>query len=57
METEKKIMELDNETHEMILVLRYIDWMTWEDIGSRLYCSAATIKRKHEKAISELRFT
>ena len=55
-ETEKTIMALNDESYEMILVMRYLDWMTWEDIGSRLYCSAATIKRKHEKALELLIF-
>lgn len=53
-ETERTIMDLNDESYEMILVMRYLDWMTWEDIASRLYCSAATIKRKHEKAIALL---
>ncbi len=39
----------------MILIMRYIDWMTWEDIAERLYFSKATIKRKHEKAIELLK--
>ena len=56
-ESEKTIMALNDESYEMILVMRYLDWMTWEDIADKLYCSAATIKRKHERAISELKFT
>lgn len=55
-ETERTIMDLNDESYEMILVMRYFDWMTWEDIASRLYCSAATIKRKHERAIGLLKF-
>ena len=55
-ETERTIMALNDESYEMILVMRYLDWMTWEDIASRLYCSAATIKRKHERAIGLLKF-
>ena len=53
-ETETAISKLNDECSEMILFMRYLEWMTWEDIGSRLYCSAATIKRKHEKAIELL---
>jgi len=53
-ETEKTIMELNNELYEMILIMRYIEWMTWEDISDRLYFSVATIKRKHGKAIEAL---
>ncbi len=56
LETEKTIMELNDETYEMILIMRYLDWMKWNDIADRLYCSAATIKRKHEKAIGLLRY-
>ena len=54
-ETEQTIISLNNETYEMILIMRYIDWMTWEDIAARLYFSKATIKRKHEKAIECLK--
>ena len=53
-ETETAISKLNDECSEMILFMRYLEWMTWEDIGSKLYCSAATIKRKHEKAIELL---
>ncbi len=55
-ETERTIMALNDESYEMILVMRYLDWMTWEDIADKLYCSAATIKRKHERAICLLKF-
>jgi len=55
LETEETIAELNDECYEMILIMRYIDWMTWEDIADRLYCSIATIKRKHEKALRELK--
>ncbi len=54
LETEQTIMTLNNETYEMVLIMRYIDWMTWEDIAAKLYFSKATIKRKHEKAIEYL---
>ena len=40
-ETEQTIISLNNETYEMILIMRYIDWMTWEDIAARLYFSKA----------------
>lgn len=28
-ETERTIMALNDESYEMILVMRYLDWMTW----------------------------
>ena len=52
LETEQKIMVLNNECYEMILILRFIDWETYESIAKRLYFSKATIKRKLEKALS-----
>ncbi len=56
LETEKTIMELNDELYQMILIMRYIEWMTWQDISSKLYFSVPTIKRKHEKAILILKF-
>lgn len=55
LETEKTIMELNDELYQMILIMRYIEWMTWEDISNRLYFSVATIYRKIKMALS--RFT
>ena len=57
LETEKTIMELNDETYEMILIMRYLDWMKWDDIADRLYASVATVKRRHEKALELLNYT
>ena len=53
-ETERTIMALNNESYEMILVMRYLDWKKWEDIANRLYISIATVKRWHIKALELL---
>ena len=50
-ETERTIMSLNNESYEMILVMRYLDWKTWEDISSKLYSSPRTLRRRHDEAI------
>ena len=37
-----------------ILMLRYIDWLSWKEIQERLYLSESTRKRKHRAAIQAL---
>ena len=55
-EIEMVISKLEDETLQMILVYRYIDWMTWSEIAAKVYWSIATVKRKHEIAIEMLNF-
>ncbi len=50
-EIESTIAGLEDESLQMILVLRYIDWMTWGRISRRLNWSVATIKRRHDEAL------
>ena len=57
LETEKKIMDLNDETYIMILIMRYLEWQKWVDIANRLYASVATIKRRHERALTMLKTT
>lgn len=54
MEIEKAINSIQDEELQMILTYRYIDWLTWDEICGRIYCSLASVKRKHDKAINEL---
>ena len=51
LEIESVIATVDDECLEMILNYRYIDWLSWEEICNKVYCSLATVKRKHEKAL------
>lgn len=54
-EIETVISKLEDETLQMILVYRYIDWMTWSEIAVKVYYSDKTIRRKHDLAIDMLK--
>ena len=54
MEIERAINTVKDEELQMILTYRYIDWLTWDEICGKIYCSLASVKRKHEKAIETL---
>lgn len=45
------ISELEDPELERLLIYKYIDWMTWRQIADKMYCSQATIRRWHEKAV------
>ena len=53
-EIETVISKLKDETLQMILVYRYIDWLPWIEISNKVFWSIATVKRKHEIAIEML---
>ena len=45
------ISKVGNLDYEMVLTYRYLDWMSWGEIGSKIYMSVATVRRVHDKAI------
>ena len=45
---------LEDEHEQSVLLCRYMDWMTWEDIAGRLYVSVSTAKRWHNAALGHL---
>ena len=45
------IDELDDEQHKMVLIQRYIDWLSWNEIAAKMYVSLSTIKRWHRTAL------
>lgn len=45
------IESLENEDYKNILIMRYLDTLTWEEIASKMFYSLATIKRWHNKAL------
>jgi DNA-directed RNA polymerase specialized sigma subunit len=49
------IDELDETEHKKLLIYRYIDWMSWNEIAAKMYFSKATARRLHEKALVELK--
>jgi len=55
-EIETAIAKLEDETLQMILIYRYIDWLTWNEIATRVYYSDKTVRRKHDLAIGLLEF-
>ena len=40
-----KIEELENEDYKNVLVMRYLKYMSWDDISKALYISVSTVKR------------
>ena len=42
---------LENKQYGMVLLHRYIDWMTWSEISKKMYCSISTIKRWHKTSL------
>lgn len=55
-EIETAIAKLEDETLQMILIYRYIDWLTWNEIAARVYYSDKTVRRKYDLAIELLEF-
>lgn len=54
MEIEDSISNLKNEDYERLLIYRYIDWLTWDEIGERMYMSRSTVKRWHKEALETM---
>ena len=50
------IDELDDEQHKMVLIQRYINWLSWNEIAEEMVCSYSTARRKHNLAIANLSF-
>lgn len=48
------IETLDNEDYKNVLMLRYISFLTWEEIADKLYISLSTVKRWHEKGCEKI---
>lgn len=49
------ISELENADYQRLLIYRYLDRLTWEQIAEKLYCSVASVKRWHVKALNNLK--
>jgi DNA-directed RNA polymerase specialized sigma subunit len=48
------IDELEDKEYKMILIHRYIDWLSWTEISQKLYYSSSKIRRMHDKALEEI---
>lgn len=53
-EIETAISKLGDEDLQMVLIFRYIDWLSWIEISNKIYCSIASVYRKHNEAIEKL---
>ncbi len=42
---------LENTNHRLCLVYRYLEWLSWDDIGKKMYASRSTLNRWHEQAL------
>ncbi len=48
------IDQLEDKEYKMVLIHRYIDWLSWTEISQKLYFSPSKIRRTHDKALEEL---
>ncbi len=48
------IEQIGDKDYRLILVHRYIDWLSWRQIADRMFFSSATIRRWHDKALLEI---
>lgn len=49
-----KIESIDNESYKTILIKRYFEGKTWDEIATIIFVSRSTVKRWHEEAINIL---
>ena len=48
------IGQVDSEELQMVLIYRYLEGMTWEEIGNLFHAGRSTVKRWHRKAIEQI---
>ena len=48
---DETVRTVDNDDYQMLLLYRYIENRTWEDIGSELGIGKTTAKRWHQEAL------
>lgn len=48
------VMQLEDSNLKRLLIYRYIDCLTWQDIMEKMYLSKATVLRWHKQAISQI---
>ena len=52
-EVSTAIDKMENIDYKNVLYLRYIEGLTWEDIGAKIYASERTARRYHNAALKE----
>ena len=50
------INKIDDSKCKRLLIYRYIDWLSWDTIAKNLVYSSSTVRRWHEKALSQILF-
>lgn len=53
-ETLQAIEQIEDKDYRLILVHRYIDWLSWRQIADRMFFSSATVRRWHDKALLQI---
>ncbi len=48
------ISAVEKDTYRQLLVLRYVEGMTWECIAEKMYYSVRGIQRTHKRALPEV---
>jgi len=48
------IDELEDTELKKLLIYRYIDWLSWSGIATKMYVSISTLKRWHKTAIESI---
>ena len=48
------IDELENKELRKLLIYRYLDWSSWQEIAEKMFVSISTLKRWHLKALEQL---
>jgi len=48
------IEKLEDTELKSVLIYRYIDWLSWSEIAKEMYCSYATVRRKHSQALEQI---
>lgn len=48
------IGQVNSEELQMVLIYRYLEGMTWEEIGNLFHAGRTTVKRWHRKAIEQI---
>ncbi len=46
---------IENDNYRLVLKLRYIDSLQWNEIASKIYASDKTVRRWHNAAIAEIK--
>jgi len=53
-EIESSISKMVNEDERLVLILHYIDWLSWSEIEDAMYASKSTLMRLHRRALDNL---